>query len=101
MKYMSMRRRSGQKVVCLYMKYGEKADTCSIFATVYPNHFELCSTRTVRKSNYTPALVLPKHTAGIFDEKCREKEKYREQQIGECPFSIPVITRRCEPVYQI
>ena len=27
--------------------------------------------------------------AGIFEEKCREKEKYREQQIGECPFSIP------------
>ena len=31
--------------------------------------------RTVRKSDYTPALVLPKHMAGIFDEKCREKEK--------------------------
>ena len=46
-------------------------------------------TRTVRKSDYTPALVLPKHMAGIFDEKCREKEKYMEQQIGECPFSIP------------
>ena len=27
--------------------------------------------------------------AGIFGEKCREKEKYREEQIGECPFSIP------------
>ena len=27
--------------------------------------------------------------AGILDEKCREKEKYREEQIGECPFSIP------------
>ena len=46
-------------------------------------------TRTVRKSDYTPALALPKHMAGIFDEKCREKEKYREEQIGECPFSIP------------
>ena len=46
-------------------------------------------TRTVRKSDYTPALALPKHMAGILDEKCREKEKYREQQIGECPFSIP------------
>ena len=45
-------------------------------------------TRTVRKSDYTPALALPKHMAGIF-EKCREKEKYREEQIGECPFSIP------------
>ena len=31
-------------------------------------------TRTVRKSDYTPALALPKHMAGIF-EKCREKEK--------------------------
>ena len=46
-------------------------------------------TRTVRKSDYTPALALPKHKAGIFDEKCRVKEKYREEQIGECPFSIP------------
>ena len=45
--------------------------------------------RTIRKSDYTPALALPKHMAGIFDEKCREKEKYREEQIGECPFSIP------------
>ena len=26
-------------------------------------------TRTVRKSDYTPALALPKHMAGIFDEK--------------------------------
>ena len=49
---------------------------------------ELSSTRTVRKSDYTPALALPKHMAGIFEEKCREKEKYREEQIGECPFSI-------------
>ena len=46
-------------------------------------------TRTVRKSDYTPALALPKHMAGIFDEKSKEKEKYREEQIGECPFSIP------------
>ena len=37
-------------------------------------------TRTVRKSDYTPALALPKHMAGIFDEKCREKEKYRENK---------------------
>ena len=50
---------------------------------------KLLQTRTVRKSDYTPALALPKHMAGIFDEKCREKEKYREEQIGECPFSIP------------
>ena len=49
----------------------------------------LKKTRTVRKSDYTPALALPKHMAGIFDEKCREKNKYREGQIGECPFSIP------------
>ena len=47
-------------------------------------------TRTVRKSDYTPALALSKHMAGIFDEKYREKEKYREEQIGECPFSIPL-----------
>ena len=47
-------------------------------------------TRSVRKTDYTPALALQKHMAGIFDEKCREKEKYREEQIGECPFSIPL-----------
>ena len=58
-------------------------------------------TRTVRKSDYAPALALPKHMARILDEKCREKEKYREKQIEECPFSIPVITCHCEPVYQI
>ena len=47
------------------------------------------STRTVRKSDYIPALAPTRHMAGMFDEKCREKEKYREEQIGECPFSIP------------
>ena len=31
-------------------------------------------TRTVRKSEYTLALALPKHMSGIFDEKCREKK---------------------------
>ena len=31
----------------IYMKYGEKADTCSSFATVYPNHFEMCPVRVV------------------------------------------------------
>ena len=46
-------------------------------------------TRTVRKSDYTPSLALPKHVAGILVEKCREKEKYMEQQKGECPFSNP------------
>ena len=54
-------------------------------------------TRTVRKSDYTPALALPKHMAGILDEKCREKEKYREK----AQFQSHVITCRCEPVYQI
>ena len=58
-------------------------------------------TRTVRKSDYTPALALPKHVAGILDEKCRKKEKYREQQIGEFHIQSHVITRCCEPVYQI
>ena len=51
---------------------------------------KIIKTRTVRKSDYTPALALPKHMAGIFDKKCREKEKYRKEQIGECPFSIPL-----------
>ena len=46
-------------------------------------------TRTVRKSDFTPASALPKHMAGILDEKCREKEIYTEEQMGECPFSIP------------
>ena len=30
------------KRLYVYMKYGEKADTCSIFATDCPNHFEMC-----------------------------------------------------------
>ena len=38
--------RSGQKL-SVYMKYGEKADSCSIFATVCPNHFEMCPIRVV------------------------------------------------------
>ena len=33
------------------------------------------TTRTVRKSDYTPALALSKHMAIVFDEKCREREK--------------------------
>ena len=49
----------------------------------------LVITRTVRKSDYTPALALPKHIAGILEEKCREKEKHREEQIGKGSFSIP------------
>ena len=38
----------------------------------------------------------------IFDEKSGEKEKknkYKEEQIGEGPFSIT--NCRCEPVYEI
>ena len=41
-------------------------------------------TRTVRKSDYNPALALPKHMAGILDEKCREKkiqERQKKEQI--------------------
>ena len=30
-----------------YTKYGEKADTCLIFATVCSNHFEMCPIRVV------------------------------------------------------
>ena len=35
------------KRLSVYMKYGEKADTRSIFVTVCPNHFEMCSIRVV------------------------------------------------------
>ena len=35
------------KMLSVYMKYGEKAVTCSIFATVCPNHFEMCPIRVV------------------------------------------------------
>ena len=35
------------KMWSVYMKYGETADTCSIFATVCPNHFEMCPIRVV------------------------------------------------------
>ena len=64
---------------------GEEVSVCANMHTAKI----MIITRIVRKSDYTPALALPKHMAGIFDEKCREKEKYREEQIGECPFLIP------------
>ena len=35
------------KRLAVYMKYGEKGDTCSIFTTVYPNHFEMSPIRVV------------------------------------------------------
>ena len=35
------------KMLSVYIRYGEKADTCSIFATVPANHFEMCSIRVV------------------------------------------------------
>ena len=35
------------KRLSVHMKYGEKADTCSIFATVCPNHFEMSPIRVV------------------------------------------------------
>ena len=38
------------KRLSVYMKYGEKADTCSIFATVCPN-FEMCLIRVVYGCN--------------------------------------------------
>ena len=31
----------------VYMKYGEKADTSSIFVTDCPTHFEMCPIRVV------------------------------------------------------
>ena len=34
-----------------YMKYDEKAATCSIFATVCPNHIAMCPIRGVYGSN--------------------------------------------------
>ena len=39
-----------------------------------PGKLMTSETRTVRKSDYTPALALPKHMVGIFGEKCREKK---------------------------
>ena len=35
------------KRLSVNMEYGEKADTCSIFATICPNHFEMCPIRVV------------------------------------------------------
>ena len=32
-------------------------------------------TRTVRKSDFTPALALVKHMAGVFDKNVERKEK--------------------------
>ena len=39
------------KRLSVYMKHGEKADTCSVFATVCPNHFEMCPIRVVYGRN--------------------------------------------------
>ena len=43
--------------------------------------------------------------AGIFDEKCREKEKYREEQIGELvvvnlytKFEVSIL-KRCKDIF--
>ena len=76
-------------LVKLLVKVRLLAEVCDSTAAPPPPKRKTTTTRTVRKSDYTPALALPKHMAGIFDEKCREKEKYREEQIGKCPFSIP------------
>ena len=35
------------KRLSVYMKHGEKTDTCSIVETVCPNHFERCPIRVV------------------------------------------------------
>ena len=35
------------KTLSVYMTYGEKADTCSNFATASPNLFEMCPIRVV------------------------------------------------------
>ena len=59
-------------------------DINKYFFVVFQRKLELSENLTI-----TPALALPKHMAGIFDEKSGEKEKYSEEQIGECPFSIP------------
>ena len=42
----------------------------------YHTAYELnvIKTRTVRKSDYTPALALQKHMAGIFDENVERKK---------------------------
>ena len=39
------------KRLSVCMKYGGKADTCSIFATVCPNHFEMCPIRVAYGGN--------------------------------------------------
>ena len=35
------------KMLCVYMKCGEKSDTCSIFATACQKKFEMCPIREV------------------------------------------------------
>ena len=53
---------------------------------------ELIKTRTLRKSDNTPALALSKHMASVFDEKCREKEK------GELNRRKPVLNPTVQQV---
>ena len=61
---------------------------------------QTASTRTVRKSDYTPALALPKHMAGIFDEKCRKKNTGKNKW-ENVHFPFNDTTCHCEPIYQI
>ena len=35
------------KMLSVYMKYGDKAVTGSFFATICPNHFEMCPVKVV------------------------------------------------------
>ena len=58
-------------------------------------------TRTVRKSDYTPALALPKHMAGIFDKNAERKKNIGKNKKENDHFQSHVTTCRCEPIYQI
>ena len=50
-------------------------------------------TRTVRKSDYTPALALPKHMAGILNEKCREKVNYTHNVWSSMESSVTEVRK--------
>ena len=58
-------------------------------------------TRTVRKSDYTPALTLPKHMAGIFDKNEERKKNTGKNNKENVHFQSHVTICHCEPVNQI
>ena len=58
-------------------------------------------TRTVRKSDYTPASALSKHMASVFDEKYREKEKRTNGRMPICNLTIQLVVANLYTKFEV